>query len=115
MVVADIETLQVPETTAVHDTRKSGSTTIKQHKPYSEGYHIISTDPKYNFHPKGPPQGGLEITLSRRFFTQITPRNCLKFMFTPSLSNHTGCQIDHSRYNAFFSLNSRFDAQKYVE
>ena len=52
MVVADIRTLQVPKITAVHDTQKSGSTTIKQHKPYSEGYHIISTDPKYNFHPK---------------------------------------------------------------
>ena len=52
MVVADIETLQVPETTAVHDTQKSGSTTIKHHKPCSAGYHIISTDPKYNFQPK---------------------------------------------------------------
>ena len=35
----------------------------------------------------GPPRG-LEITLSRRFFGRITPRNCLKFMFTPSLPNH---------------------------
>ena len=35
-------------------------------------------------------QGGLEIPLSRSFFAQITPRNCLKFMFTPSLPNHAG-------------------------
>ena len=46
------------------------------------------------------PQGGLEITLSRRFFGQITPGNCLKFMFTPSLPNHAGCQIDFSRNHA---------------
>ena len=52
MVVADIETLQVPEIIAIHDTRKSGHTTIRQHKPCSAGYHIISTDTKYNFQPK---------------------------------------------------------------
>ena len=46
MVVADIETLQVPEITAIHDTRKSGHTTIRQHKPCSAAYHIISTDTK---------------------------------------------------------------------
>ena len=48
------------------------------------------------------PQGGLEIPLSCKFFAQITSRNCLKFMFTPSLPNHAGCQIDHSRNYAIF-------------
>ena len=44
---------------------------------------------------------GLKIPLSRRFFAQITPRNCLKFMFTPSLPNHAfplgaPCEWDRS-------------------
>ena len=36
-------------------------------------------------------------------------------MFTPSLPNHAGCQIDHSRNHVFFPSNSRFHALKYVE
>ena len=60
----------------------------------------------------GSPQRVLEIPLSRRFFTQITPRKCLKFMITQSLLNHAGCQIDHSRNNAILSSNSRFHAPK---
>ena len=56
----------------------------------------------------GPPQGGLEITLSHRFFGQITPRNCLKFMFTPSLPNHAGCQIDFWRNHAIIFLKFPF-------
>ena len=54
------------------------------------------------------PQGGLEIPLSRRFFAQITPRNCLIHMFTPTLPNHAGCQIDHSRNNAIFFIQFPF-------
>ena len=45
-------------------------------------------------------------------FAQIAPRNCLKFMLTPSLTNHAGCQIDLSRNNASFSIQfpfSRFE------
>ena len=52
IVIADIKTLQVPESTAMHNTSKSGSTTIKHYQSYLAGYHIISTDPKYNFEPK---------------------------------------------------------------
>ena len=35
-------------------------------------------------------------------FSHKSPRNFLKFMFTPSLPNHAGCQIDHSRKSAIF-------------
>ena len=35
-------------------------------------------------------------------FAPITPRNGLKFMFTPSLLNHAGCQIDLSHNNTIF-------------
>ena len=58
------------------------------------------------------PKGELKIPLSRRFFAQITPRNCLKFMFTPSLPNHAGCQIDHSRNNAIFPIQFPFSRSK---
>ena len=61
---------------------------------------------------KGAPQGGLEITLSRRFFAQITPRNCLKFMFTPSLPNHAGCQIDFSRNHAIIFTQFTFSRSR---
>ena len=61
------------------------------------------------------PQGGLEIPLSRWFFAQITPRNCVKFMLTPSLPNHAKCQIDLSRNYAIFSSNSRLHALTYVK
>ena len=61
------------------------------------------------------PQGGLEIPLSNRFFAQITPRNCLKFMFTPSLPNHARCQIDIHAITQLFPSNSRFHALKYVK
>ena len=57
----------------------------------------------------------LKILLSRRFFAQITFINFLKFIFTPSLPDHTGCQNDHSRNKAIFSSNSRFHVLKYVE
>ena len=50
----------------------------------------------------GAPQG--------RFSAQITTRNCLKFM--PSLPNHTGFQIDHSRNNAIFSIQFPFSRSK---
>ena len=50
----------------------------------------------------GVAKGGLETPLSRRSFAQITPRNCLKVMFTPNLPNHAGWQIDLSRNNAIF-------------
>ena len=54
IVVGDIETLLVPESTASHDLSKSGTTTINHHQPCSAGYTIISTDPKYakKFKPK---------------------------------------------------------------
>ena len=54
IVVGDIETLLVPESTASHDLSKSGTTTINHHQPCSAGYAIISTDPKYakKFKPK---------------------------------------------------------------
>ena len=57
----------------------------------------------------------LKITLSRRFFAQVTPRNCLKFMFTPRLPNHAGCQIDYSQNNPIFPTKFPFHALKYVE
>ena len=47
-------------------------------------------------------EGRLEILLSPWFSARITPRNCLKFMFTPNLLNHAGCKIALSRNNAFF-------------
>ena len=49
-------------------------------------------------------KGGLEIPLSRRIFAHNTPRNCLRFMFTPSLPNHAGCQIDLSRNNVIIFI-----------
>ena len=52
IVVGDIETLLVPESTACHDTNKSGTTIITHHRPCSAGYCIISTDERYNFQPK---------------------------------------------------------------
>ena len=52
VVVGDIETLLVPESTACHDTSKSGTTTINHHQPCSAGYFIMSTDPKFEFQPK---------------------------------------------------------------
>ena len=55
----------------------------------------------------GPFKGRSQILLSHRFFAQITPKNCLKLMFTPSLPN-AGCQIDLSRNNAIFSIKFRF-------
>ena len=64
---------------------------------------------------EGVPQGGLNISLSLRFFAIITLKNCLKFMFRPSLPNHSGCWIDHSHNNAIFSSKSRFNALKYFE
>ena len=42
------------------------------------------------------------------FFAQITQRNFLKFMFTPSLFIHAGCQTDHSRNNAIFPIQFPF-------
>ena len=53
-------------------------------------------------------RGPLKIPLSHRFFAQITPRNCLKCIFTPSLPNHAGWQIDLSRNNAIFSIQFTF-------
>ena len=62
---------------------------------------------------EGPfPQRILEIPLLPRYFSQITPRNCLKFMFTPILPNHAGCQIDHSRNNAIFPIQFPFSRSK---
>ena len=69
----------------------------------------------YHKNSIGASQGELENPLSYGFFTQITPRKCLKFMFTPSLPNNAGCQIDHSRNNAIFPSNSRFRALKYIK
>ena len=54
----------------------------------------------------------IELPLSLMFFAQITHRNCLKFMFTPSLHNHAGCQIDHSRNNTIFSFQFPFSRSK---
>ena len=42
------------------------------------------------------PLGGLEIPILNRFLKQITPKNCLKFMFTPSLPNHGGCHLSRN-------------------
>ena len=61
---------------------------------------------------KEAPQGRLRIPLSRRFFAQITPKNCPKFMFTPSVPNHAGCQIDHSRNNAVIFIQLPFSCFK---
>ena len=60
----------------------------------------------------GPPQGTLEIPLSRGYFAQFTPRYCLKFMSTPSLPNYAECQIDHSQNNAIFSIQFPFSRSK---
>ena len=60
----------------------------------------------------GAPKGRLEIPLSHRIFAQITPKNCLTLIFTPSLPNHAGCQIDLLRNNAIFFIQfpfSRFE------
>ena len=54
------------------------------------------------------PLGRLKILLSHRFFALMTSRNCLKFIFTPSLLNHAGCQIDLSGNNAIFSIRFPF-------
>ena len=43
---------------------------------------------------------------------QITARNCLKFMFRPSLPNHAGCQIDHLQNNAIFFIQFPFSRSK---
>ena len=53
-------------------------------------------------------KGGLEIPLSRRIFAHNTPRNCLRFMFTPSLPNHAGWQFDLSRKNAVIFIQFPF-------
>ena len=50
----------------------------------------------------------LEIPLLRMFFGPITPRNCLLFMFTPSLPNHAGRQIDPPRNKAIFFFQYSF-------
>ena len=71
---------------------------------------VLSIFNNRKFLTRGPPRG-LEITLSRRFFGQITPRNCLKFMFTPSLPNRAGCQIDFSRNHAI--IFSQFTFSRY--
>ena len=66
----------------------------------------------YKSNKLGGPQGTLEIPLSRRFVALITPRNCLRFKFTPNLPNHAGCQIDHSRNNAILSIQFPFSRSK---
>ena len=48
----------------------------------------------------GASKGGLEIPHHAGFSHQS--RNCLKFMFTPSLPNHAENQVDLSRNNAIF-------------
>ena len=91
------------------------------HHSFTLWYHIVIL--RSNFckltvqhpKPKRPPQGRLEIPLSCRSFKQITPRKCLKIMFTPSLPHHAGCQIDHSRNNAIFPSNCYFHGLEYVE
>ena len=77
-------------------------------------HHHIWNDIGFARFVKGARQGGLEISPSRRFFAEITPRNCLKFMFTPSLPIHAGCQIDFSRNHAIIFIQftfSRSDVQ----
>ena len=54
----------------------------------------------------------LKILLSRRFFAQITFINFLKFIFTPSLPNHAGCQNENSRNNAILYIQSKFSRSK---
>ena len=61
------------------------------------------------------PQRGLEIQLSRRYFAQITPKYCMKFMFTPSLPNHARYRLIYHAIMQFFSSNSCFHALKCVE
>ena len=61
------------------------------------------------------PKGDSKSRFHAAFFAQITPINCLKFMFTQSLPNHAGYQINHPRNNATFPSNSRFHALSYVE
>ena len=53
-----------------------------------------------SFSVTGSPKGASKSRFHADFFAQITPRNCPKFMFTPSLPNHAGCQIDFSRNHA---------------
>ena len=57
----------------------------------------------------------LDILHHAGYFAQSSPRNCLKFMFTPSLSNHVGSQTDLSRNNAIFPSKARFYALKFVK
>ena len=66
-------------------------------------------------HVRPPPKKVLKSNFYAGFFAQITPRNCLIFMFTPSLPNHARCQVDLSRNNAIFSSNSRFNALRYFQ
>ena len=48
--------------------------------------------------------------ISQIFFAQITPRNCLKIVFTPSLPNHARCKVGLLFNNVFCSSNYRFHA-----
>ena len=50
----------------------------------------------------------LDILHHAGYFAQSSPRNCLKFMFTSSLSNHVGSQTELSRNNAIFSIQFTF-------
>ena len=56
----------------------------------------------------GPPKGASKSRLHAGFFAQITPRNCLKFMFTPTLPNQAECQIDFSRNHAVIFIQFPF-------
>ena len=59
----------------------------------------------------GPPRGTRNPAFTQ-FFSQITPRNSLKFMFMPSLPNHAGCRIDHSRNHTTFLIQFLFSCSK---
>ena len=74
-------------------------------------YDTLAANKNIHLHKWGFPRD-LEIPLSCRFFAQITHRNCLKFMFTPSLPNHAGCQIDFSRNHAIIFTQFTFSRSK---
>ena len=61
---------------------------------------------------RGLPKGALKS----RFHAGLShPRNCLKFMFTPSLHNHADARLIFHAIMQLFSFNSRFHALKYVQ
>ena len=55
---------------------------------------IVASLSHFPFKLNGAPKKGPRNSAFTQVFAQITPKNCLKFMFMPSLPNYAGCQID---------------------